>query len=239
MSHNYNVRVTRPNQNVVVQSPEQYYLGVNYEIPQKPQQYNNVILDNISGFFDGSAQNFLLTDNGIPYFPTNDQQLIISLNDVVLEPTVDYTISGDSIIFTNPPQPGDQVWINALVTVADLTRTINFIVDSGSFPMTPGNKGSLTLDVSGVIKSYTLLSDQEGRLGIDIKKSNYSNFPNFTSIVGENYPTIGSVNEISNKKFDDVLNSWDNIIQSGDILQFEVIYSVNITRFLIALKLKL
>lgn len=239
MSNNYRVRVSQHSHKVSVAPEEKYLLDVNYEIPKKPQQYNNILLDNISGSFNGSSQSFPLTDNGTAYFPTNDGQLIVSLNDVILEPTVDYTIAGSNIIFNNPPNPGDEVWINALVTVADLTRTINFIVDSGSFPMTPGDKGSLTLDVSGVIKSFTLLSENPGQLQIDIKRSNYLTYPNFTSIVGGNYPTLGVPGTPSDKKFDDVLNSWDNIIQAGDILQFEVIYSVDITRFLIALKLQL
>lgn len=228
--NNYSVRVGKPTK---------YVLGVNYEAPRNPQQYNNVMLDNISLSFNGTTQNFPLTDDGTPYFPTNDGQLIVSLNDVVLEPGVDYTIAGSNIIFNVPPEPGDEIWINALVTTADLTRTVNFIVDSGSFPMTPGPKGQLTLDVSGTIKSYKLLSDEPGQLKIDIKKSTYDTYPNFTSIVGGNYPMLGVPGTPSDKEFDDVLNSWDNIIQSGDILQFEVIYSVDISRFLIAFKLQL
>jgi hypothetical protein len=235
MSKNYNVRVTTNTKKVSLSPSNKYTLGVNYEIPSKSQQYDNIILDDISGLFDGSTQTFPLTDDGDSYFPLNDQQLIVSFNDVILEPSVDYTIAGSSIIFTNPPQVGDEVWINALVTTADLTRTINFIVDSGSLPMEPGNKGSLTLDVSGTIESVTLLSDHTGRLEVDIKKSNYLVYPNFSSIVGGNRPLIFD----SNKQFDDVLNNWDNTLQAGDILQFEVIYSINITRFLIALKLKL
>lgn len=231
MGHNYSVRLGRQSN---------YVLGVNYEMPRKPQQYNNIMLDSISGSFDGSIQAFPLTDNGNDYFPTNDGQLIVSLNNVILEPGIDYTIAANNIIFNVPPQVGDEVWINALVTIADLTRTVNFIVDSGNVvPMTPGVKGSLTIDVSGTIKSFKLLSDDPGQLKIDIQKSTYDTYPNFTSIVGGNYPMIGAPNNPDYKKFDDVLNNWDNIIQSGDILQFEVIYSVDISRFLLAFKLEL
>lgn len=226
MSNNYRVRVEpRPN----------YRLGVNYEIPTKAHQYNNIILDDISGGFTGIAQTFSLYDSGSAYTPVNDQQLIVSQNDVILEPSVDYTVSGSSIIFATAPSPGDDVWINALVTTADLTRTVNMIVDSGSLAMTAGNKGSLTLDVAGSIASVTILSDQTGSVRVDIKKSNYSNYPTFTSIVGSSYPQITN----SNKYFDDTLSGWTTDFTAGDIFQFEVIYSINITRFVISLKLNL
>ncbi len=130
---------------------------------------------------------------------------------------------------------GDDVFIIALATTADLTRTINYVVDSGSISMVSGNKGSVTLDVSGVLESLTILSDQQGDLTLDIKKSNYSTFPTFTSIVGGTYPQMTN----SRKVRDDVLTGWTKTIIAGDILTFDVISVNNINRFLISLKLKL
>ena len=66
----------------------------------------------------------------------------------------------------------DNAFIIALATTADLTRTINYVIDSGSFMMLSGNKGSVTLDVSGTIESLTIFADQQGDLTLDIKKSN-------------------------------------------------------------------
>lgn len=220
---------------VTLNEPGPYRIGVDYEIPTKSIQYGNIILDNINSQFTGIAQTFGLSSNGNSYVPINDQQLIVVKNNLVLEPIEDYTTSTDNIIFTVAPNPGDDVFILALATTADLTRTINYIVDSGSIAMLPGNKGSVTLDVSGIIESLTILSDQEGSLTIDIKKSNYTNFPSFNSIVGGVYPQM--VN--SRKIRDDILNNWDTSIVSGDILTFDVIAVNNINRFLISLKLKL
>ena len=225
MSNNYKVRINNtPN----------YRLGVNYEIPTKAYQYNNLILDNLTGI-TGIAKTFSLYNSGTLYTPKSAQQLIVSKNDIVLEPNVDYIVSGSSIIFTTAPAVGSDIWINALVTTADLTRTLNFVVDSGSYPMSAGNKGTLTLDVVGSIASVTVLSDQTGSVRVNIKKSNYSTYPTFTSIVGSNYPQISN----SNKYFDDVLSGWTKNFTAGDIFQFEVIYSINITRFVISLKLNL
>lgn len=235
MTH-YNVRISSPSQRVALSPPTKYGVGVNYEIPTKSLQYNNIILDDISGSLNGIGRTFNLTDNGAAYYPINSQQLIVSQNDIILEPEEDYTISGSNIVFTTAPTTGDDLWIVALVTTADLTRTINFLVDTGSLDMTPGVRGSVTIDVSGIIDSWKILADQTGTLGVDILKSNYTDFPNFVSIATtSNYPKILN----NNKGFDDTLSGWDTAIRAGDILRFEVINSLNIRRFLISLKLKL
>jgi hypothetical protein len=77
--------------------------------------------------------------------------------------------------------------------------------------MLSGNKGSVTLDVSGVIESLVILADQQGDLTLNIKKSNYSTFPTFTSIVGGVYPQMTN----SRKVRDDNLVGWDKTIVAG------------------------
>ena len=220
---------------VTLNEPGPYRIGVDYEIPTKSIQYGNIILDNINSQFTGVAHTFGLAATGTAYVPINDQQLIVVKNNLVMEPIEDYTTSTNNIIFTVAPNTGDDVFIIALATTADLTRTINYVVDSGSIAMLSGNKGSVTLDVSGVLESLTILSDQQGDLTLDIKKSNYSTFPTFTSIVGGVYPQMTNVRKVR----DDNLNNWDTSIVAGDILTFDVIAVNNINRFLISLKLKL
>lgn len=220
---------------VTLNEPGPYRIGVDYEIPTKAIQYGNIILGNINSQFTGVAHTFGLTASGSSYVPINDQQLIVVKNNLVMEPIEDYTTSTNNIIFTVAPTAGDDVFIIALATTADLTRTINYIVDSGSFSMLTGNKGSVTLDVSGVIESLTIFSDQQGDLTIDIRKSNYTNFPTFSSIVGGVYPQIINARKIKN----DTLSGWNTSIIAGDILTFDVVAVNNINRFLISLKLKL
>jgi len=220
---------------VTLNEPGPYRIGVDYEIPTKSIQYGNIILDNINAQFTGIAHTFGLNASGSSYVPINDQQLIVVKNNLVMEPIEDYTTSTNNIIFTVAPNAGDDVFIIALATTADLTRTINYVVDSGSFSMVAGNKGSVTIDVSGILESLTILSDQQGNLTLDIQKSTYSTFPTFTSIVGGVYPQMTN----SRKVKDDVLNNWDTSIVAGNILTFDVIAVNNINRFLISLKLKL
>jgi len=220
---------------VTLNEPGPYRIGVDYEIPTKAIQYGNIILDNINSQFTGVAHTFGLNASGSSYVPINDQQLIVVKNNLVMEPIEDYTTSTNNIIFTVAPNPGDDVFIIALATTADLTRTINYVIDSGSISMTAGNKGSVTLDVSGIIEMVTIFSDQQGSVVIDIKKSTYNTFPTFSSILGGSYIQLTN----QRKYKDDILTGWDKNLIAGNILTFDVISASNINRFLISLKLKL
>lgn len=236
----YNVRVGTPAYRIGKKLPPQYSLDVDYQIPAKSTQYSNLMLDSISSQFNGTQNTFSLKVNNDPYFPLNEEQLMISINDVILEPKTDYVVSVDQIIFTNPPAAGTTFFGVAYATTADLTRTLNYVIDSGSFPLSPGVKGNMTIDVTGQIESWTLISETDGNLQIDIKKTSYSDFPNFTSICGTQKPTLGVLNtSVQRKNRSDNLSTWNKTVNSGDIFQFEVDYSQNISRFVISLKLKL
>jgi len=219
---------------VTLNEPGKYNVGVDYEIPSKSIQYGNIILGK-TPVQDGSEVTFSLTDQGAPYSPNNGQQLIVTKNGLFLDPANDYTISGDKVVFTTAPATNDDVVIIALAAAADLTRTVNYVIDSGSLPMQTGDKGKLTIDVTGVIEQIRVLSDQTGDIVFEIEKCTFADYPNFTSI------TNGARVQLTNsdKYFDDVLNNWTSTITAGEILRFNVISVNNIRRLLISLKLKL
>ena len=220
-------------QDISIGTPD-YNIGVNYEIPSKSVQYQNLILDSITSQFDGTKTTFDLTVDGDPYTPVNAQGLIISINDVVLSPGVDYNVSGSQIIFTTPPAAGSEFFGVALRTVADLTRTINFVLDNGSKDITTGVKGSLGLDVSGRIESWTLVSEHEGSIVIDIKKDKYDTYPDsLTSIVGSEYPKLST----QKKNRDESLSTWTTDIVAGDILDFSVVSCTGIQKCSLFLRL--
>ena len=219
---------------VTLNEPGKYNVGVDYEIPSKSIQYGNIILGK-TPVQDGSEVTFSLTDQGAPYSPNNGQHLIVTKNGLFLDPANDYNISGDQVVFTTPPATNDDVVIIALAAAADLTRTVNYVIDSGSLPMQTGDKGKLTIDVTGVIENIRVLSDQTGDIVFEIEKCTFADYPNFTSI------TNGARVQLTNsdKYFDDVLNNWTSTITAGEILRFNVISVNNIRRLLISLKLKL
>lgn len=221
--------------NVILGNNEQFNIGVSYEIPSKSNQYQNEIIEDFSSQFNGTRTTFDLVVNGQPYFPVNEQQLIVSVGNVVLEPAVDYTILDDQIIFTTAPTSGVDFFAVALATTADLTRTINYVVDATPNVVSTGVKGQVTIDVTGTIESWTLVSDVPGNLIVDVKKTSYQNYPSFSSVTGTEKPTL--TNQSKNK--DDGLSTWDTLLTAGDILRFEVESCDLIKQFMIAMKLKL
>ena len=238
----YNVSVKSSNYQVLSEPQKKYNVGVNYEIPSKYLQYGNEILNTSSWIFNGTNVGFSLIDpDGDPYTPINDQQLIVSLNGLVQVPGIDYTVSGTNIIFTTAPVATDTVYVVALSTTADLTRTINFVVDAGSAPMSQGIKGEMTLDVTGKVQSWTIIADQEGRLQLDILKADYDNFPNFSSICGSERPTLGNISSGTEERINrnTTISTWNTALNAGDILQFEIVYALNIQRCVVSLKLAL
>ena len=102
--------------------------------------------------------------------------------------------------------------------------------------MTTGNKGFLTIDVTGVIQSWVIVADAIGDLELDIRKCSFDDFPNVASICGGNGPQLNS----DVKSTDITLTGWSKQLNAGDIIQYEVINTtVSISNFAIALKVKL
>ena len=238
----YNVSVKSSNYQVLSEPQKKYNVGVNYEIPSKYLQYGNEILNTTGWIFNGTNTGFPLMDNaGDVYTPVNDQQLIVALDGLVQVPGIDYTVSGTNLIFTNPPTATQKVYVVGLSTTADLTRTINFVVDAGSAPMSSGIKGDMTLDVTGKILSWTVIADQDGQIQFDIKKVDYNNFPNFASICGTERPQLGDITTGNQERINTntTISTWNPNLNAGDILQFEIVYALNIQRCVVAMKLAL
>jgi len=53
--------------------------------------------------FDGSTSTFNITVDGVAFTPPTAYALIISLNNVILNPDVGFSISGATISFSSPP----------------------------------------------------------------------------------------------------------------------------------------
>ena len=233
----YNVSVQNSNYNVIAPAQQKYAVGVTYDIPAKYLQNNNIVLDDFTNQFNNSQTIFNLTNNNEAYVPTDSSQIIVSVNGAVQHPGVDYSVSNSQIAFTTPPAVGDKVFIVALATTADLTRTINFVHSSGSQDMTAGTKGELTIDVTGQIDTWTIVGDVNGFLRVDIERCNFNDYPNgFTSICGTDFPTIANGTLKGNN---DNLTVWDKTLVAGDILRFKVQGVTSIRRFMLGLKVLL
>jgi len=61
-----------------------------------------------NGRLQGTTTFQVLDDNGLPFFPSNAKNLIVTLDGILQEPEVAYTISSDNIIFAQPPLGANQ-----------------------------------------------------------------------------------------------------------------------------------
>lgn len=55
--------------------------------------------------FDGSTQTFNITVDGVSFTPPTSYAMMVSLNNVILNPGVGFSISGPTISFASPPAP--------------------------------------------------------------------------------------------------------------------------------------
>ena len=53
--------------------------------------------------FNGSTQTFNINISGVPFNPPTAFAMMVSLNNVILNPGVDFSISGSTISFAIPP----------------------------------------------------------------------------------------------------------------------------------------
>ena len=76
-------------------------------IGTSPTQGRFILLDDISGSFNGSTTAFTLQSGAVNVLPENEQNCIISISGVVQYPNDAYTISGSTITFTSAPLASD------------------------------------------------------------------------------------------------------------------------------------
>jgi hypothetical protein len=88
-------------------------------------------LDNISSSFNGVTTSFALTVASVSVSPVNDAQLIISVGGVMQDPTQDYYISGNNIIFTTAPLSG----LTFFGTLLGTALPLNTIADGSVTPV--------------------------------------------------------------------------------------------------------
>ena len=92
-------------------------------------------IDDISNLFDGERIAFPLTVSGSNVV-ANANQLMIVLNGVAQTPNTSFEIQGDSIVFSEPPQPPASVkYVNVTVNQIS-TVSFTFTNQSGIFPYT-------------------------------------------------------------------------------------------------------
>lgn len=97
---------------------------------------SNSVLDSISAGFNGTTTTFNLTLSAAAYTPVNAAQLTVVLGGIPQNPGTDFTVATSTITFTTAPASGLSCFI---------------IANAGYTNPSDGNKGDITLSVSGTV----------------------------------------------------------------------------------------
>jgi hypothetical protein len=141
------------------------------------------------------------------------------------------TVTGQTFWCTNS-STGSAVWQPG----GALLSPVGITIDGGGSVITTGVKGYYRCPYAGTIKSVTLLADQPGDCVIDIWKDIYANAPptNADSITASALPTLSG----AQKSEDITLTGWDTQINAGDVLAYNVVSAVTITRVTLQLEIQ-
>ena len=117
----------------------------------RPQQTGPYIkLDDISDQFDGTTTTFNLTLGGQAYFTSNPYTLLLSLDGVIQEPIVSYTITENQLTFAAAPTSSGRfyciVFGTTLNTTALTSLTIGTRTTAATLPLNGEQLGVLQRD---------------------------------------------------------------------------------------------
>lgn len=150
-------------------------------------------IDDISSSFNGILTSFALTSNSSAVTPTNNQSLVVNLGGVIQDPTDDYTIANNNIVFSTAPVSGLSFSAILLGTSYSAVSQTSEYASVAGIATYASNAGIATYASNAGIATYASTA------GISTVAENLTNSPNI--IVGSvtaNSVSVGSNIEIGN-----------------------------------------
>ena len=133
-------------------------------------------IDDISSSFNGILTSFALTSNSSPVTPTNNQSLVVNLGGVIQDPTDDYTITNNNIVFSTAPVSGLSFSAILLGTSYSAVSQTSEYASVAGIATYASNAGIATYASNAGISTYASTA------GISTVAENLTNSPNI--IVG-------------------------------------------------------
>ena len=133
-------------------------------------------IDDISSSFNGILTSFALTSNSSVVTPTNNQSLVVNLGGVIQDPTDDYTITNNNIVFSTAPVSGLSFSAILLGTSYSAVSQTSEYASVAGIATHASNAGIATYASNAGISTYASTS------GISTVAENLTNSPNI--IVG-------------------------------------------------------
>jgi len=133
-------------------------------------------IDDISSSFNGILTSFALTSNSSTVTPTNNQSLVVNLGGVIQDPTDDYTITNNNIVFSTAPVSGLSFSAILLGTSYSAVSQTSEYASVAGIATYASNAGIATYASTAGIATYASTA------GISTVAENLTNSPNI--IVG-------------------------------------------------------
>ena len=95
--------------------------------------------------------------------------------------------------------------------------TLGFFIDNTPDDVSTGSKGYKQIPYDCVFTEWSVFAGETGSIQVDVKKSNYSTYPTFTTVVGGDYPTLSS--QIKNRNTG--ITAWTGL-SAGDLYEFTI-----------------
>ena len=112
---------------------------------------------------------------------------------------------------------------------------VGITVDGGGSTVTTGQKGYLSIPVTGTIVKVRLLADQSGSVVFDVWKDLVANYPPTVAdtITAAAKPTLSGADNSE----DTTLTGWTTAVVAGDVLGFNVDSVATVTRVTLELEI--
>lgn len=136
-------------------------------------------IDDISSSFNGILTSFALTSNSSAVTPTNNQSLVVNLGGVIQDPTDDYTITNNNIVFSTAPVSGlsfSAILLGTSYSAVSQTSEYASVAGIATYASTAGIATHATYASNAGIATYASTA------GISTVAENLTNSPNI--IVG-------------------------------------------------------
>jgi len=95
--------------------------------------------------------------------------------------------------------------------------TLGFFIDNTPDDVSTGAKGYKQIPYDCQFTEWSVFAGETGSIQVDVKKSNYSTYPTFTTVVGGDYPTLSS--QIKNRNTG--ITAWTGL-SAGDLYEFTI-----------------
>ena len=142
-------------------------------------------IDDISSSFNGILTSFALTSNSSVVTPTSNQSLVVNLGGVIQDPTDDYTITNNNIVFSTAPVSGLSFSAILLGTSYSAVSQTSEYTSVAGIATYASNAGIATYASNSGIATYASnagIATYASTAGISTVAENLTNSPNI--IVG-------------------------------------------------------